>query len=135
MSRLSWPAVALLILTPLFSDLLHRETLSAQAGPPPSGATGGGEAVAGAPEDVSGSGLPFSYDFETEDALSRRIDPDNPDPEFLKEVFSRRRERVLESIPAGGMLVFSVEWLMAGACLNEPWPTAYASISAISASP
>ena len=54
---------------------------------------------------------PFSYDFSEEEALSRRIDPDDPDPAFLQEVFARRRARVLESLPDGALLVFSVEWV------------------------
>jgi Xaa-Pro aminopeptidase len=53
----------------------------------------------------------FSYDFSREEALSRQIDPDDPDPGFLQEVFARRRARVLESLPEGALLVFSVEWV------------------------
>ena len=54
---------------------------------------------------------PFSYDFSEEEALSSRIDPDDPDPAFLQEVFARRRARVLEALPEGALLVFSVEWV------------------------
>ena len=54
---------------------------------------------------------PFSYDFSREDGLSRRIDPGDPDPEVLRKVFADRRARVLESIPEGALLVFSVEWV------------------------
>ena len=55
--------------------------------------------------------LPFTYDFPTENELSGRIDVENPDPGLLREVFARRRARVLESLPQGALLVFSVEWV------------------------
>jgi hypothetical protein len=54
---------------------------------------------------------PFSYDFPTENELSARIDPDDPDPGLLREIFGRRRARVMEAMPGGAMLVFSVEWV------------------------
>ncbi|MFT5434474.1 MAG: Xaa-Pro aminopeptidase [Myxococcota bacterium] len=53
----------------------------------------------------------FDYDFATEDALSRRIDLDAPDPQLLREVFQERRQRVMQAMPGGAMLVFSVEWV------------------------
>ena len=49
---------------------------------------------------------PFSYDFADEAA---EIDVDNPDPERLREIFSKRRARVLEAMPEGAMLIYSVE--------------------------
>lgn len=52
---------------------------------------------------------PFEYDFDTEAALAASIDVDDPDPELLRGVFAKRRERVLDAMPAGAMLVFSVE--------------------------
>lgn len=55
--------------------------------------------------------LPFTYDFSRENELSRGTDVENPDPIFLEEVFARRRARVLESLPQGALLVFSVEWV------------------------
>jgi len=54
---------------------------------------------------------PFSYDFREEYDLSHDMDADNPDPAALREVFARRRARVLESLPRGALLVFSVEWV------------------------
>ena len=54
---------------------------------------------------------PFSYDFAYENELSLRIDPDNPDPELMHGIFERRRARVLEAIPEGAVIVFSVEWV------------------------
>jgi len=67
---------------------------------------------AGTGQDArEGTPRPFTYDFREEDALSRRIDPENPDPQVLLEVFAKRRQRVLEAIPNGAMLVFSVEWV------------------------
>lgn len=53
----------------------------------------------------------FDYDFATEDAVSRRIDLDAPDPQLLREVFQKRRQRVMQAMPGGAMLVFSVEWV------------------------
>jgi Xaa-Pro aminopeptidase len=54
---------------------------------------------------------PFSYDFATEAALALRIDPEDPDPALMQRIFSARRARVLEAMPEGAMLVFSVEWV------------------------
>ena len=51
--------------------------------------------------------LDYSYSREAERAA--RFDLDNPDPAELRRVFAERRQRVLKSIPAGAMLVFSVE--------------------------
>jgi len=67
----------------------------------------------GGPAQEIGKGepRPFSYDFRLEDDLSRQIDPENPDPDVLLQVFAKRRYRVLEAIPDGAMLVFSVEWV------------------------
>jgi Xaa-Pro aminopeptidase len=61
-----------------------------------------GPAVAQAP-------LPFDYNFEEEARLADRLDVDNPDPETLRDVFERRRARVLSAMPAGAMLIYSVE--------------------------
>jgi len=52
---------------------------------------------------------PPGYDFRREDSLSRLIDVKNPDPAVLREILGRRRARVLQSIPSGAMLVYSVE--------------------------
>ena len=52
---------------------------------------------------------PFSYDFAAEAALAARIDVDNPDPDQLREIFAKRRARVMEAMPEGAMLIFSVE--------------------------
>ncbi len=54
---------------------------------------------------------PFDYDFSAEYALASRLDVDNPDPETMRGIFARRRDRVLQAIPEGAMLVFSVEWV------------------------
>ncbi len=53
--------------------------------------------------------LPFDYDYSDEAELAARIDVDNPDPDMLRGIFERRRQRVLQSIPGGAMLIFSVE--------------------------
>ena len=53
----------------------------------------------------------FDYDFTTEDALSRRIDLDAPDPDVIREALRLRRQRVMQAMPGGAMLVFSVEWV------------------------
>ena len=52
---------------------------------------------------------PFEYDFATENARAAAIDLDAPDPEQLRDIFARRRQRVLQAIPSGAMLIFSVE--------------------------
>ena len=52
---------------------------------------------------------PFPYDYTTEAALAAAIDVDDPDPDRLREIFARRRARVIEAMPSGAMLVFSVE--------------------------
>lgn len=54
---------------------------------------------------------PFPYDFTQENELSLQIDPSNPSPALLREIFARRRSRVLAAIPEGALLVFSVEWV------------------------
>ncbi|NNM32917.1 MAG: aminopeptidase P family protein [Gemmatimonadetes bacterium] len=53
----------------------------------------------------------FDYDFTRENALSRQIDLDAPDPETLRDTFRERRRRVMQAMPGGAMLVFSVEWV------------------------
>ena len=52
---------------------------------------------------------PFSYDYTEEARIASGIDVDDPDPDQLREIFAKRRDRVLESMPAGAMLVYSVE--------------------------
>ena len=54
---------------------------------------------------------PFDYDFTEEAELAARIDPTSPDSEMLREIYATRRHRVLQAIPDGAMLVFSVEWV------------------------
>ena len=53
--------------------------------------------------------LPFDYDFGEENRLAGQIDVDNPDPDTLREIFETRRQRVLQAMPEGAMLIFSVE--------------------------
>ena len=65
------------------------------------------EASAQVPTEVR----PFDYDFATENALSQRLDADAPDPALLRDVFRKRRQRVMQAMPGGAMLVFSVEWV------------------------
>ena len=52
---------------------------------------------------------PFTYDYATEAAVAAEIDVDDPDPARLREIFAKRRARVLEAMPSGAMLIFSVE--------------------------
>lgn len=51
----------------------------------------------------------FSYDFNRENSLAESIDVKNPDPAQLREIFQRRRDRVMEAMPGGAMLIYSVE--------------------------
>jgi Xaa-Pro aminopeptidase len=60
---------------------------------------------------VGAQDLPFDYDYGEEAALAARIDVDDPDPALLRDVFTRRRQRVLDALPGGAMVVFSVEWV------------------------
>lgn len=53
---------------------------------------------------------PADYDFAREDSLSRQIDFARPDSTMIREIYARRRARVLAAIPDGVMLVYSVEW-------------------------
>jgi len=50
----------------------------------------------------------FDYDYSTEQALADRMDVDNPDPVILRAVFAKRRERVMQAMPGGAMLIYSV---------------------------
>ena len=52
---------------------------------------------------------PFSYDFAEEAQIASTIDVDDPDPNQLRNIFAKRRARVLEAMPEGAMLVYSVE--------------------------
>jgi Xaa-Pro aminopeptidase len=52
---------------------------------------------------------PFDYSFTRENERAAGLDLDNMNPAELRRVFEARRKRVLQSIPAGAMLVFSVE--------------------------
>jgi Xaa-Pro aminopeptidase len=52
---------------------------------------------------------PFSYDYTEEARIASGIDVDDPDPDQLREIFAKRRDRVLEAMPAGAMLIYSVE--------------------------
>jgi len=54
---------------------------------------------------------PFDYDYSEEAARAAQIDVDNPDPQMMREIFARRRARVLQAIPEGALLIFSVEWV------------------------
>lgn len=53
----------------------------------------------------------FEYDFTAENALSQQVDLAAPDPELIREVLRKRRQRVMQAMPGGAMLVFSVEWV------------------------
>ena len=53
--------------------------------------------------------LGFDYDYATEEALAATLDVDNPDPDRLREIFAKRRSRVMQTLPEGAMLIFSVE--------------------------
>ncbi len=55
------------------------------------------------------AGIKFDYDYTTEAKLAETIDLDHPDPSIVRRVLSERRSRVLQAIPEGVMLLFSVE--------------------------
>lgn len=52
---------------------------------------------------------PFDYDFRTEARSAARLDVDQPDPDTLRALFNSRRERVMQAMPGGAMLIYSVE--------------------------
>ena len=52
---------------------------------------------------------PPDYNFARENERSLQLNLDNMSPGELRQVFDARRKRVLESIPDGAMLIFSVE--------------------------
>lgn len=51
----------------------------------------------------------FNYDFTSEASLAESLDVDNPDADVLREIFARRRERVMQAMPEGAMIIYSVE--------------------------
>ena len=53
--------------------------------------------------------LTFDYDYSTEAAIAAELDVENPDPDRLRGIFAKRRARVLQAVPEGAMLIFSVE--------------------------
>ena len=55
------------------------------------------------------STLPFDYDYAAEEAIASTIDVDNPDPDQLREIFAKRRARVIDAMPEGATIIFSVE--------------------------
>ena len=61
------------------------------------------------PAEAETLSKPFSYDYAAEAAIAAGIDVDNPDPAELRAIFATRRARVIEAMPAGAMLIFSVE--------------------------
>ena len=52
---------------------------------------------------------PFSYDYTEEARIASSIDVNDPDPDQLRTIFEKRRGRVLEAMPAGALLIYSVE--------------------------
>ena len=55
------------------------------------------------------SPLSFEYDYATEAAIAAGIDVDAPEPDQLRVIFAKRRARVIEAMPEGAMIIFSVE--------------------------
>ena len=55
------------------------------------------------------AGPPPGYDYRREAGRAAAMDLDNLDAATLRQVFATRRERALRAIPAGAMIVFSVE--------------------------
>jgi len=51
----------------------------------------------------------FEYDYVAEAAIAAGIDVDNPDPAQLRDVFAKRRARIIAAMPDGAMITFSVE--------------------------
>ncbi len=53
--------------------------------------------------------LAFDYDYAAEAAIAAELDVENPDPDRLRGIFAKRRAHVLQAVPEGAMLIFSVE--------------------------
>lgn len=51
----------------------------------------------------------FEYDFPNEARLAASLDVDNPDPDQLRDIFAKRRTRVMQAMQGGAMLIYSVE--------------------------
>ncbi|MEO8658403.1 MAG: Xaa-Pro peptidase family protein [Bryobacteraceae bacterium] len=52
---------------------------------------------------------PFNYDYVAEAARAAKLDVDHLDPTELRRTYAARRERVMQAMPGGALLVFSVE--------------------------
>src|SRR5206468_6093246 len=52
---------------------------------------------------------PFDYDYAAEAARAAKLDLDHLDAAELRRTFAERRRRVMQAMPGGAMLVFSVE--------------------------
>src|SRR6185295_12715687 len=52
---------------------------------------------------------PFDYDYSAEAARAAKLDLDHLDAAELRRTFAERRRRVMQAMPGGAMLVFSVE--------------------------
>jgi Xaa-Pro aminopeptidase len=51
----------------------------------------------------------FTYHYSAEAEAAAKMDLDHPDGAQMQAIYSARRKRVLESIPQGAMLIFSVD--------------------------
>jgi Xaa-Pro aminopeptidase len=52
---------------------------------------------------------PFDYDYTVEAARAAKLDLDHLDAAELRRTFAERRRRVMQAMPGGAMLIFSVE--------------------------
>jgi Xaa-Pro aminopeptidase len=52
---------------------------------------------------------PFTYDYVAEAARAAKLDVDHMDAAELRRTYAARRERVMQAMPGGALLVFSVE--------------------------
>jgi Xaa-Pro aminopeptidase len=52
---------------------------------------------------------PFTYHYPAEAEASAKMDLDHPDPAQMRAIYAARRKRVMQSVPEGAMLIFSVD--------------------------
>jgi Xaa-Pro aminopeptidase len=68
-----------------------------------------GVAAAQTPKSSPPAPKPFSYNYAAEAKAAAVMDLDHPDAAGMRAIYAARRKRVLDSMPEGAMLLFSVD--------------------------
>jgi hypothetical protein len=61
------------------------------------------------PKSSPPSPKPFAYNYTDEAKAAAAMDLDHPAPAGMRSLYTARRKRVLDSMPEGAMLLFSVD--------------------------